>query len=202
VADATLLARVSGLDGDSVADALRSAVDHAILVAEPDGGGYRFRHALLEEAVHDDLLPADRVELHRRVAAALLDATTRGGQAAPPGELARHLDLGGQTALAVAAHLDAADAAFRALAWTEGVAAYSRAAELAATARPGEIDEAVLERLREIVIPTALAMNWSGSPGRAIALLRSASAQAEATGDLHTAASLLVTLSRILNDGG
>jgi hypothetical protein len=57
---------------DEVADLdtpLRSAVDHNVLVAGPDG--YAFRHALLAEAVYDDLLPGERVRWHRRYAAVL-----------------------------------------------------------------------------------------------------------------------------------
>ena len=202
-ANEALLSQVTGLDRAAVSDAIRSAIDHSILVAETAGDGYRFRHALLEEAVHDDLLPADRVELHRRVAEALRKgASTRGGTALNPGELARHLDLGGRTGPAAEAYLDAADVAFRALAWVEGVATYERAAELAAAARHGDVDEGVIERLRKLTIPMALAMNWSGATARSITLLRRAIAEAESSGDPHTAAELLVTLSRILNDTG
>ena len=46
--------------------ALRAAVEQNVLV--PVGGdGYAFRHALLAEAVYDDLLPGERVRLHAAV---------------------------------------------------------------------------------------------------------------------------------------
>ena len=48
--------------------------------------GYAFRHALLAEAVYDDLLPGERVRLHAAYAAALLRPARRGTAA----ELARH----------------------------------------------------------------------------------------------------------------
>jgi len=199
-ADEHLLAQVTGLDRAAISEALRAAIDQAILVAEP-AGGYRFRHALLEEAVHDDLLSSERVDLHRRVADALRDAgSLSGSQHLVPGELARHLDLAGRPGPAIDAYLDTAGIAFRALAWAEGVAAYERASELAAaTPASGEDSR---RRLREMTVTAALATNWSGAPTRAIALLSRAIAEAEATGDTAIAASLLVTLARILNDSG
>ncbi|OIV38016.1 hypothetical protein BIV57_08040 [Mangrovactinospora gilvigrisea] len=53
-----------GLDG-----ALRAAVDAQVLV--PDGERYRFRHALVREAVAADLLPGERARINRRFAEAL-----------------------------------------------------------------------------------------------------------------------------------
>src|SRR6185312_6231083 len=44
-------------------DALREATRTGILVVVDED--YRFRHALLREAVHDDLLPGERARLHR-----------------------------------------------------------------------------------------------------------------------------------------
>jgi DNA-binding CsgD family transcriptional regulator len=199
--DPRLLQQVVDLDPATMAACIGTAVEHSILVPTPEGG-YRFRHALLEEAVHDDLLPADRVELHRRVAEALRQlAAVPGGDAPPPGELARHFDLSGDWPAAVDAYLDAAATAFRALAWAEGVAAYERAAELIATAPLGSRDATAI-RLRELVIPAALAMGWSGSPARSITLLREWVERTEALGDHVAAASLWVTLSQVLNEVG
>ncbi|HSR24523.1 MAG TPA: AAA family ATPase, partial [Candidatus Eisenbacteria bacterium] len=63
---------------------LREAVDAGLLVCEEDR--FRFRHALLCEAVLSDLLPGDRARLHRRAAEALT----------------RHPELGNETADALA----------------------------------------------------------------------------------------------------
>ena len=52
-------------------DAVREAVAHQLLV--PDADGYRFRHALLREAVYNDLLPGERTRLHARLAVLLSD---------------------------------------------------------------------------------------------------------------------------------
>ncbi|WP_432752669.1 AAA family ATPase [Streptomyces sp. JL2001] len=66
-----LLAAVSRLAEDDLIEALRAAVGANILLAVPDGEGYRFRHSLVREAVSDDLLPGERSRLNRRYAEAL-----------------------------------------------------------------------------------------------------------------------------------
>ncbi|MFF7179076.1 AAA family ATPase [Streptomyces sp. NPDC008121] len=66
-----LLAAVARLPEDDLIEALRAAVGANILLAVPDGDGYRFRHSLVREAVSDDLLPGERSRLNRRYAEAL-----------------------------------------------------------------------------------------------------------------------------------
>jgi DNA-binding CsgD family transcriptional regulator/tetratricopeptide (TPR) repeat protein len=66
-----LLAAVARLAEDDLIGALRAAVNANILLATPDGDGYRFRHSLVREAVGDDLLPGERSRLNRRYAEAL-----------------------------------------------------------------------------------------------------------------------------------
>ncbi len=53
-----LLAAVTGLADDDLARGLRPAVAANVLGA--DGDGYAFRHALIREAIYDDLLPGER----------------------------------------------------------------------------------------------------------------------------------------------
>jgi DNA-binding CsgD family transcriptional regulator len=64
-----LLAVVTGLEDDALARALRPAVAANVLVVQ--GDGYAFRHALIREAVYDDLLPGERTRQHTRFARAL-----------------------------------------------------------------------------------------------------------------------------------
>ncbi|WP_131098057.1 helix-turn-helix transcriptional regulator [Streptomonospora litoralis] len=64
-----LLARVAGLGEESLNTALRALVDANALCI--DGTGYRFRHALLREAVHDEVLPGQHTRLHLSFAEAL-----------------------------------------------------------------------------------------------------------------------------------
>ncbi|TLS44158.1 hypothetical protein FE633_21670 [Streptomyces montanus] len=66
-----LLAAVARLAEDDLIEALRAAVGANILLATPNGDGYRFRHSLVREAVSDDLLPGERSRLNRRYAEAL-----------------------------------------------------------------------------------------------------------------------------------
>ncbi|MER5864255.1 AAA family ATPase [Kitasatospora sp. NPDC002040] len=56
---------------DVLIDALRNAVGVNVLRRDSDGEGYRFRHALVREAISDDLLPGERHRINRRYATAL-----------------------------------------------------------------------------------------------------------------------------------
>jgi predicted ATPase len=53
-----LLVAVMGLDDSALANALRPAVAANVLLTDTDG--YMFRHNLIREAVHDELLPGER----------------------------------------------------------------------------------------------------------------------------------------------
>jgi ATP/maltotriose-dependent transcriptional regulator MalT len=64
-----LLAAVAGLDEAALNRALRPAVAANILIV--DGDGYAFRHALIREAIHEDLLPGEHTRLHAHYAEAL-----------------------------------------------------------------------------------------------------------------------------------
>ena len=84
-----LLAEVCDLGPAALETALRTAVEANVLVpAGPDS--YAFRHALLGEAVYDDLLPGERVRLHATYAEVLRTGRAPGAAA----ELARHARLG------------------------------------------------------------------------------------------------------------
>jgi predicted ATPase/DNA-binding CsgD family transcriptional regulator len=64
-ADHELIASATDLDAAAMAG-LREAVDAQLLIV--DGTAYRFRHALLREAILEDLLPGEAAALHRRLA--------------------------------------------------------------------------------------------------------------------------------------
>ena len=84
-----LLTTVAGLPEAVLDTALRSAVTAQLLVADPDGG-YEFRHALVREAVHDDLLPGEHARLHARYAAAIEADPTLVAAGRAPAEIAHH----------------------------------------------------------------------------------------------------------------
>ncbi len=120
----------SGADLDG---ALRDAVDRGLLVVNPgDGRRLAFRHALLAEAVVDDLLPGERVRLHATLARILatrpdLASATPAGAAA---ELAHHFLESRDLPAALEAVVRAADAAVVARAYPEARTLFERALEL------------------------------------------------------------------------
>jgi DNA-binding CsgD family transcriptional regulator len=132
------LVRATGHDNDRARAAARAAVDAGVLVADDDGRGYAFRHALLRQAVLEDILPDERVALHRTIAEALIDHPERAVDVDQVAELARHWDAAEEATPALRWLVAAAqqaearyafDAAFeayeRALFWWEGVDAPS-----------------------------------------------------------------------------
>lgn len=81
-----LLAHLVGLDDAAFDRAIRAGIDGGILSVRRDG--YRFRHALLREAVYDDLLPGERSRLHWNYAQALEDRV--GACSGEPATMAFH----------------------------------------------------------------------------------------------------------------
>lgn len=71
----TLLTELAGLPDERLDEAIRAAARGGILSIDDDQ--YTFRHALLREAVHGDLLPGERARLHRSYAEALEARATR-----------------------------------------------------------------------------------------------------------------------------
>ncbi|WP_279491154.1 helix-turn-helix transcriptional regulator [Actinomadura sp. KC216] len=123
-----LLAAVAGVDERALTRGLRPAVASNTLVV--DGDGYAFRHALIREAVHDDLLPGERTRLHVRYADVL---------EAQPGlmparqrmiTLAHHWHAAHDADRALAAAWRAAGETRKALAYAESLRMASRVLEL------------------------------------------------------------------------
>ncbi|MCX5417823.1 ATP-binding protein [Streptomyces sp. NBC_00059] len=110
--DHRLLAEVAGPDGAGLDTLLRELVDRSLLVTADDG--YAFRHALIRDAVYEDLLPGERARLHSRYAEALRDRDA-------PAELAAHARAAGDRTLALSAAWTAADQARGSYAYAEQV---------------------------------------------------------------------------------
>jgi len=157
-----MLEVVSGLDPVALDEGLRGAVEANVLVAEH--GRYAFRHALLAEAVYDDLLPGERVRLHGRYAAALRDGEVHGTAA----ELARHARLATDLDLALDASIRAGHEATSVGGPDEAAYHYQQALELLAD--PSRFARADLE-VSKLVVQAADALNASGDPERAVALI-------------------------------
>jgi DNA-binding CsgD family transcriptional regulator/tetratricopeptide (TPR) repeat protein len=120
----TLLAAVSGLDDGALTRALRPAVLANVLRVQSDG--YSFRHELIREAVHDDLLPGEHGRLHSRFAEAI-DADPA---LVPPGraavEMAHHWHSAHDSTQALTAAWQAAAQAGRSVAAAERLSLLAR----------------------------------------------------------------------------
>ena len=154
-----LLAAVVGLPAAALDESLRHAVEEHVLVAGE--GAYWFRHALLGEAVYDDLLPGERVRLHGRYAAAL--AGTDGGSAlGSAAELARHARLALDLDTALVASVRAGDEAAAVGGPDEAAQHYERALTLLGE-RP--VPDGVSPA--HVVKACVLALTTAGRPERA-----------------------------------
>ena len=120
-----MLEAVAGLPAQRLDDALRDAIDAHILQLTPSGRGYVFRHALLAEAIYDDLLPGERVRLHAAYAAAVAERPDH--RAA---ELARHARASHDLRTAYTASIAAGDEAMALAAPEEAMRHYETALEL------------------------------------------------------------------------
>ncbi|WFG44503.1 ATP-binding protein [Pseudonocardia alni] len=162
-----LLRDAAELSAADLEAGLREAVSHHLLVPDPAPGAesYAFRHALLREAVHDDLLPAERVRLHARLTALLAGRADDPGVAAA---LARHALAAHDLPRALAASVRAAEEAHRRHGPAEMLAHAERALELWSAVEDPErltgVSESALTR------EAAWAASASGDPERGIAL--------------------------------
>ena len=179
-----LLAAVVDVPDDLLDAALREAVDAQIL--EPRGdSGYGFRHALLAEAIYDDLLPGERVRIHAAYATALQKAVD--GTAA---ELARHARESHDLSTAFAASIRAGDEAMTVGAPQEALRHYEVALELLpAVPEDDRVDEP------QLAVAAADAAVAAGHPYRAVHLTREALDQYPDDGDPRLRAELLYGLA-------
>jgi DNA-binding CsgD family transcriptional regulator len=186
-----LLAVVTGLDDAALTRAVRPAVTANVL--HPRGSGYAFRHELIREAVHDDLLPGEHGRLHSRFAEAIdADPTL-----VPPGraaiEMAHHWHAAHDSAWALIGAWRAAAQAGRAVAAAERLSLLARVLELwdqvpDAAERIGADHTQVLEEA------TAAAQD-AGEFERGIALATSALRELDAAAEPVRVAKLLQSRS-------
>ena len=194
-----LVAAVGGLGDGDLEAALAEVVHHHLLVVSDDGR-YRFRHALLREAVLADLLPGERVRLHAAIAAYLAGAPG----AANAAERAHHARESNDLPGAFSASLEAAAAA-------SGVGAPAEQlqhleAALALWSAVPDAAERAGRGQAALLLETAAAARTVGEPHRAVALLRSAlevlgpDADPEARARVHY--TLAQAMVRVEDDAG
>ena len=134
-------------------------------------GRYQFRHALLREVVHDDLLPGEHAELHLALARALEHQAEESGEdALITAGIAHHYLQAGAQREALAASVRAADAAERVHAHGEAGALLERALDLWPRVPDAEA-QAGCDR-DELLRRAGRALINDGSYSRAEALLR------------------------------
>ena len=189
-----LLEAVVDVSGERLEEVLRHAVTAHVL--RPEGDGYTFRHALLQEAVAASLLPGEAARTHRRIAEALTQDPDLVGQGAlVAGRLARHWDEAGDHAQALSASVAAALEASDALAFAESLSHYERALELVAVVPDAE---ALLGLPRARLLHGAAEVaHLAAHPDRATELVREAIARVDPD-DLHLHGWLHERLGRYL----
>jgi ATP/maltotriose-dependent transcriptional regulator MalT len=187
-----LLAAVTGLEIAALARALRPAVAANVLLTDSDW--YVFRHALIREAVHDELLPGERDQLHRRFAEAICAdpaLVMPGCRVQAAVEQAHHWHAAHDVTRALVSAWQAAGQAGRSLAYAEQREMLSRVLELweqvpDAAQRIGADHVAVLEE-------SVRAAELAGEDDRAVTLAQAALREIDAAVEPVRAALLLVT---------
>lgn len=157
-----LLLAASGMAEGDLDAGIRQAVETNVLVAGTRS--YSFRHALLGEAIYDDLLPGERVRIHAQYVDALLAAPGRGTAA----ELARHARRATDLDRAAEASLEAGDEAMAVGGPEEAARHYEQALELLEDA---ERAERLDIEVSKVAVRASEALSVSGDTQRAAELL-------------------------------
>ncbi len=200
--DHDLLARVASMDRPDLVEALRTAVGSQVLVTGAVGdsgvGDYAFRHALLQEAAYEDLLPGERQRLHRAFAQALAERGPGTGAVAAGhwAELAYHWFAARDDQRAFEASILAGEAAAAAFAFVDAQRQNERALELwSSVDRPEEI--AGIDRVA-LLDRAAVAAWLSGDARRSVVLRREAVAALDPDADPIRVGTMLEQLGRAL----
>ena len=189
-----LLRATAELAEVALRDSLRQAVEQGVLVVEPRTGSFRFRHALLAEAIYSTILPGEREELHARLAEEL----ERSG-AAGAAELAPHWAAAGRATDALVASIEAASEAETVFGLAEALAHTERALALWETVPAAA--ELVRVDLVDLHAWAAELASLTGAAPRAVELVRRAIDLVEREDPLR-AARLYERLGQYLHESG
>jgi DNA-binding CsgD family transcriptional regulator/tetratricopeptide (TPR) repeat protein len=194
-----LIAIVAALPEDRLYAALREIVEHQLLVVDPTGRGYAFRHALAQAAVHEDLLPGERARLHKAYAEALeQDTELAGPGVSAAATLAYHWAAAHDLPRALTASVRAGFAAAHA----SGPAEAQRHFELALELWPQVPDAEDRAQMGhpELLETTAQAAHRAGAINRALDLIDQAIAEIGPAAPPHRRALLLTHRGNLLRD--
>ena len=196
-----LLAIVAGLPDAQLHAALREAVQQQLLVVDRSGRGYGFRHALARAAIHEDLLPGERTQLHRAYAEAIEnDAALAGPDLDASSMLAHHWLSAHDLPRALPASVRAGRASAAASAPSAAQRHFELALELW-TQVPDAPERAGIDHPQLLEAAAAAAMR-AGAADRGLALADQALAEVGYGGTLERRATLLVLRAVMLADLG
>jgi DNA-binding CsgD family transcriptional regulator/tetratricopeptide (TPR) repeat protein len=158
--DHDLLTSIADTPDDELDAALRACMRGHVLVVDDTRRGYRFRHGLLQEVAAAELLPGERVRLHRRIADVLAAQPEAPGSAGARrlAEIAHHRLLSEDSPAALAAALDAARAAEQVHAPREASRNYDAVLELWDAVEPSQRPDADLS----VILERAARCRWHG----------------------------------------
>lgn len=187
-----LLSEASESTQSELDSALREAITHNVLTVCLSGDVYQFRHALFREAVYNDLLPGERIRLHRRLAAALADAHYPGAAA----ELAHHHLEGGDHVAALNASVRAATEAKELAAPAETLLHLERALRLWSSVSDSD-NQTGIDKV-DLTVWAGRVAEAAGEPDRAIAHGRAAIELVDHLGDPIRSAAMRYQYARYL----
>ena len=192
-ADHALLADAGGLDAAELRIAVREAAAGHLIVASADGM-YRFRHALLREVVHDDLLPGEHAELHLALARALERRAAAGAEDVwITAGMAHHFRSAGDQPAALKASVQAAAASARVHAHGEAAGLLERALEI--WDRVPDAEALAGASHADVLVRAAAAHRSNVDDHRRAELLRLAITELERDGTPHRLAEVLGELA-------
>ncbi len=182
--DHRFLLLVTGATDDELNEQIRPAFQAHILIPGETPTSYRFRHALLREAVHNELLPGEHSALHRKYAELLEAEPSLVAAEAREVELAHHWYSARDYPRAYDAALSAAEAADARYAYVEEHQMLERALDLWDQVPSPGLDYA------RLLYKTACAAHLAGDPHRALSLTDKALKRVEPDQDRELAALL------------
>ena len=195
-----LLSIVSELDEPSLDEALREAVEHHMLVIDDTGQGYRFRHALMRDAIYEDALPRERVRIHRAYAEALsADPALAGTDASVAAALALHWSAAHDVPQALDASIEAARLA-AAYAPAEALRHFEHGLELWPSV-PNASERCGMD-IVEVLRRAAMSAYAAGELERSVALYDEALGELASSDETERIASVLVAKAAPLTDLG
>ena len=189
------IAALISIEHEELNAALREAVSAQVLVPD-DEDRFVFRHALLGEAVYEDLLPGERAELHLALARVLerTCSSNRDAEAELTARIAYHYAAAGDQPAALTAMVNAARAAGRIHAYGEKADLAERALELWARV-PDPQALAGLDRV-ELLSMAAGAHARTGDSARCEVLLQEGLRELDPERDPRRYSALLGSLAR------